>query len=165
MAEPSMFNAAIPGESLTAELGSRPWQNPPQIAKIEDVIDYYAERFVEPELSGDLINIMEEEIPLTVIANSMILTAVTEGIHTIDTGMLVSPLLMEFMETIAEEADIEYVTGLEEKKDNSILETLAASRAMKKVKEETVEDKPEEPKPSVQEPQPMRKGLMARGVM
>jgi len=167
MAEPSMFGAAIPGEGLTAELGSRPWQNPPQMAKIEDIIDYYSEKFIDPSIAGDLISIMEEEVPLTTLANSMIMTAVMEGIHTIDTGMLVSPLLIEFMETIGEQADIKYVTGLEEKPDNSILETLAATKAMQKVEEVNTDSKPmEEPKPSVEEEeQPMKKGLMARGSM
>ena len=35
------FDAPIPGESLTAELGSRPWQSPPQFATVEQALDYY----------------------------------------------------------------------------------------------------------------------------
>ena len=29
-----MFDGPIPGESLTAELGARPWQSPPQYAML-----------------------------------------------------------------------------------------------------------------------------------
>jgi hypothetical protein len=79
--------------------------------------------------------------------------------------MLVSPYLMELMELVAEQADIKYVTGLDEKEDNSILETLAATRGLKKA-EEKLEEKEETVKPPEEvEEQPMRKGLMARGVM
>ena len=30
-----IFDAPIPGMSLTAELGGRPWQSPPQYATVE----------------------------------------------------------------------------------------------------------------------------------
>ena len=160
-----MFNAAIPGEGLTSEMGSRPWQNPPSIAKADEAVEYYTEKLTDPKMAGDVISIMEEEIPLTVITNSIILSAVMEGVHTIDVGMLVSPYLMELMELVAEQADIKYVTGLDEKEDNSILETLAATRGLKKA-EEKLEEKEETVKPPEEiEEQPMRKGLMARGVM
>ena len=35
------FNAPIPGESLTHELGARPWQKPAQYSDINEVINYY----------------------------------------------------------------------------------------------------------------------------
>ena len=34
------FNAPIPGEMLTAELGARPWQRPPPFNTVEEVIDF-----------------------------------------------------------------------------------------------------------------------------
>ena len=146
-------------------MGSRPWQNPPSIAKADEAVEYYTEKLTDPKMAGELIVLMEEEIPLTVITNSIILSAVMEGVHTIDVGMLVSPYLMELMELVAEQADIKYVTGLDEKEDNSILETLAANRGLKKA-EEKLEEKEEIVKPPEEvEEQPMRKGLMARGVM
>ena len=38
------FDAPIPGQSLTAELGSRPWQTPSRFSTVDDTIDYYMER-------------------------------------------------------------------------------------------------------------------------
>ncbi len=35
--EPS-FNAPIPGQAMTAELGSRPWQRPPLYTTVEEAI-------------------------------------------------------------------------------------------------------------------------------
>ena len=38
------FDRPIPGQSLTAELGGRPWQSPPQYSNIDEVMDFYMER-------------------------------------------------------------------------------------------------------------------------
>ena len=38
------FDAPIPGQSLTAELGARPWQSKPQYSTVDETIDYYMER-------------------------------------------------------------------------------------------------------------------------
>ena len=34
------FSAPIPGMAMTRELGSRPWQRPPQYSTIEDVSSF-----------------------------------------------------------------------------------------------------------------------------
>jgi len=36
-----LLDAPIPGQSLTAELGGRPWQKPSEMNTLEDAIDYY----------------------------------------------------------------------------------------------------------------------------
>ena len=45
------FNAPIPGQGLTAELGARPWQTPPQYTTVEDALDYYIPRLESEEVS------------------------------------------------------------------------------------------------------------------
>ena len=45
--EEPLFDVPIPGQGLTAELGSRPWQNPPQLSTVDEAIDYYVERLTE----------------------------------------------------------------------------------------------------------------------
>ena len=41
-----MLDAPIPGQSLTHELGARPWQTPAQYATVEEALDYYIPRRV-----------------------------------------------------------------------------------------------------------------------
>ena len=43
------FNAPIPGEMLTAEMGARPWQRPPQFNTVEEVIDFYTDKLKDPK--------------------------------------------------------------------------------------------------------------------
>ena len=50
------FNRPIPGQNLTAELGSRPWQNPPQFSTVEDTIDYYIGQITTDGFTKSLIH-------------------------------------------------------------------------------------------------------------
>ena len=41
MAEEPTFDAPLPGMSLTAEVGSRPWQNAPKYGTVDEAIEHY----------------------------------------------------------------------------------------------------------------------------
>ena len=56
-------------------------------------------------------------IPVTTLANTIQLAGVMEGRHTIDVGMLATPVIMEIIINMAEGTDIEYSTGMERDKD------------------------------------------------
>ena len=108
------FDAPIPGQSLTHEVGARPWQQPAQYATVEEALEWYLSRFEQRDTTEELLNVMEMGIPLTVIANSLQLGAVLEGVHSIDVGVLVTPVLIEMMAYIAEQNGIDFKIGNEE---------------------------------------------------
>lgn len=161
--EPS-FDRPIPGMSLTAELGNRPWQQPPQYSTVEEALQWYIPRLTNPELLDQLLDVMETGIPLTTIANAMQTSGVMEGKHSLDVGMLIMPVLIETMAYLAEEAEIEYVAGsnIEASPDTPTESRIAL--AISKVREERGEE-PEEPEmkeqPEPQEEKPSS-GLMSR---
>ena len=94
------FDAPIPGMSLTAEFAARPWQSPPEIASVDDAIEYYLERMSTDDFADQLTDVMEMGVPVADIANTLQLGAVMEGVHTIDVGILVMPLLSKIGATI-----------------------------------------------------------------
>jgi len=157
--EPSI-DAPIPGMGMTHELGARPWQNAYQFTTIEEALDFYIPRLSSEEVRRKLFDVLEMGIPVTSVANSMQLSAVMEGKHSVDVGMLVIPILMEFIMLMADEVGIEYDDGM--KKDKGLRESsidLAMSRleqagikGLDPDKKDTVETKEEED----------TKGLMAR---
>ena len=100
------FDAPIPGESLTAELGSRPWQSPAQFPTVEQALDYYIPRLQSDEVSEQLLDVLEMGIPVTTVANSMRLGAVMEGKHSVDVGMLILPVLVELIMLIGDTAGV-----------------------------------------------------------
>jgi len=152
----------IPGQSLTHELRARPWQNPPQFNTVEESMDWYLERFDNPEIVQELLSIIEMGIPLSTIANSMQLGAVLQGVHNIDVGILIMPILIEIMKTLAEKTDTNYVMGDEPEKSESDRPSDAVlESALNKIKGMTVEDMPEEEDMEEEtDEEPM--GLMAR---
>lgn len=124
-----MFDAPIPGMSLTAELGGRPWQQPAQYTTVDETIEYYMSRMTSEEFMEQLVDLMETGVPVTTIANTIQLSGVMEGKHSVDTGMLVLPLLMELMMMLGDSAGIEYTSGLEDPDKNKTRDSLLVKYA------------------------------------
>ena len=129
------FDAPIPGMSLTHELGARPWQQPAQFPSVDEAIEYYMSRMTSEEFIDQLIDIMEMGEPITVIANTIQLSGVMEGKHTVDVGMLITPLLVELMMMLAESADIEYTSGLDDPDKNKTRKSLLTKYSLQYEKE------------------------------
>ena len=139
MAIPSKPNAPlldgpIPGQNLTAELGSRPWQTPPQFTTVEEALDYYIPRLQADEVTEQLLDVLEMGVPVTTVANTMQLASVMEGKHSVDVGMLVLPVLIEMIMLIADTAGIEYETGLQ--KDRTKVRGSLVSKALNRLQSE-----------------------------
>jgi hypothetical protein len=161
------FDAPIPGQSLTAELGSRPWQQPAQYTTVEEALDYYIPRLQSEEVSAQLLDVLEMGIPVTTVANTMQLGSVMEGKHSVDVGMLILPVLVELIMLIADTANVKYTSGLEKDKvTRSSLVDLAVTKFKEKDVDEDVSD-PSDAQPVIDS---MKKaaeervgGLMSRG--
>ena len=107
------FDRPIPGMSMTHELGARPWQQPAKYTTVEDASKYYITRMQDKQFTETLVNVLEMGVPITTLANTIQLSSVMQGLHSIDVGMLVLPVIMETIKLIADSADIEYNTGLD----------------------------------------------------
>jgi hypothetical protein len=154
--------AAPAGISWTAPDKSRPWQNPPKYVKLTDVIQFYMAVISSEDISDDLLDTLETKLPLSVIAEGMMLTNVDKGIHTIDAGILAMPIMMEMMKTIA------MIHGVDVKDYNSDYdkEETMSPRVMKQAIDKvfkTIKEPVEEVK-AVEEKAVPVKGLMARNI-
>ena len=163
-AEQPSFDAPIPGMSLTHELGARPWQSPAQFSNVEEVVEYYLERMSLEDFSDQLIDVMEMGVPVTDIANTLQLGGVMEGVHSIDTGILVIPLLIEMMMLIGDSAGVKYDSGLESNPNKDKMRKSKADKILRKL-ELKIDEKEDTPKKEMVEDKPemdMPTGLMAR---
>ena len=166
------FDRPIPGMGMTHELGARPWQTPPTYVTVDEAADYYVEKMSSPEFRDKLLDVMAMNVPLTTVANTMQLASVMEGLHTVDVGMLMIPILVEVMALIGDSADVDYVTGMDMQKEarpsmlNKIIEDVKAEMGESEDMDEgmatqqmpTEQPQEEEVMPTEEEP----KGLMAR---
>lgn len=141
---PDFLHQPIPGISLTGEPGNAPWEQPPKHTSLDEVVDYYSDRLVDEDMIVNVIDVIKRDVPLLTIAEGMIRTGIMEGMHTIDAGMLVKPILVELMIALAEIYGIKYVIQAEdidsmrampiEAIDKVVAETVTE---MQEVKEET----------------------------
>ena len=162
------FDAPIAGESMTFELGSRPWQQPAKHATVEEAIGFYLPRLESKEIVSGLLDTLEMGIPVVTVANTMQTGAVMEGIHSIDVGILILPALVEMISYIADEAGIDYVTGLEEGKEERISDAtiqLAVKRLEDKQKNKDKDSVIEMPEPAEKTEEPKEMGLMSRRML
>ena len=159
MAE-EIFDAPIPGMSLTHELGARPWQTPAQFPTVDEAIEYYMASMTSEEFMEQLIDVLEMGVPVTSIANSMQLSSVMEGKHSVDVGMLVVPLLMELIMMLGGSAGIEYETGLQNPDRNKARDSQLAKYAMQYQRALDEVDTKEMVAEETEDEQPT--GLMAR---
>jgi hypothetical protein len=159
-----MIDAPIAGQSLTAELGNRPWQQPPQYTTVEEALQFYIPRLTNPDMLDDLLNVMETGVPLTTLANAIQSSGVMEGKHSLDIGILIMPVLMETMAYLAEESGVEFESGTNKKiGSDKPSDALVASAV--KMAEKTIDKRKNKPKEEEQIEMELEEpsvGLMSR---
>jgi|TARA_R100001510_G_C7651052_1_gene208655 hypothetical protein len=155
-----MFDAPIPGMGMTHEVGGRPWQTPPQHSTVEEALDFYIPRLTSEDFIDQLLDVIEMGVPLTTIANSLQLSSVMQGKHSVDVGILVLPVLVELLSYIAESSNVKFVSGLDkEKKIKDSTVDLAASKV--DTIKENIEEAIDERLTNIAEEEPPS-GLMSR---
>ena len=119
--EVSDFAAPIPGNSLaTHSNGERPWERPPELASVEDALGYYFTNLNAADVIDDLMTVLDMGIAIKPVVETMYLSSVMKGIHNLDVGLLVEPVLTEFLATVAKSYDIDFKfsdTNPQEQKD------------------------------------------------
>ena len=111
--EPEL-DAPIAGMSLTHELGARPWQSPPQFPTLEEAADFYLTRIGDDKLMYNVLSVAESGVAIPTIAETLTLGGVMEGKHTIDTAVLVNPIITEYIKGLADTAGIQYTMDAQE---------------------------------------------------
>lgn len=169
------FSGPIPGQSLTREPGKYAWERPPEIVDPEQVVQLHLMRLSEEDRMQTILDALEFGVTdLYTLVKGMMRAAVSQGVHTIETGMLAAPVVHMYIKKTADAAGIEYNDGINEGSEREQAQKVrAAEMAKKKLKdldmEEPVMEAPEEvmmeemPEEPVQEEQ--TRGLMARGGM
>jgi len=173
-----MFNAPIPGQSLTTEPKNYPWENPPEYSNAEDALMWHMDRLDDPEKTKACLGLLELGLDVVTLTEGLLRGAVAEGIHTIDTSLIIGPVIHEYLTGTADAAGIDYKEGLSENKmDMDALNSQINEQEARKIledidNEEDIDLSPMEEEP-MQEEMPMEqpemqeekpKGLMARGV-
>ena len=172
-----MFNAPIPGESLTREPKNPPYERPPELADPEDALIYHIDKLTDERRMGGVVLALENGLDIRTVTEGILRKGVYDGIHNIDVSLIIGPAVHEYIKTTADMIGIEYKEGFEsDDKDRELayaLNSTRARKALEKIKADpqeavtAVEESQEEEVPEMGEPemdmeQPKPRGLMAR---
>lgn len=124
----SPFARPIPGASLTSKLGKYPYENPPDMVEIEDVMNHYMSKLADQEVIDDIALICELGVPIKPIVKSLVTSQQMEGRHSIDAGLIVAPVLHEFIKQAVE------ATGITVKDDDRDYQKEAEAKEMQRFK-------------------------------
>jgi|TARA_R100001480_G_scaffold137379_1_gene134444 hypothetical protein len=155
------FDAPVPGTGMTHEVGARPWQQPAQYTKIDEVAQLYVAQMQDEVFMENTLNLLETKMPVTMIANALQTANVMNGVHSIDVGVLSLPIIMEMIMLIADTEGIEYVTGTE-RNIEAELQDSSIQAAIQQVEDETRMAREEEP---IQEEEQVEMENMSTGLM
>jgi hypothetical protein len=120
---------------------------------VNEVAQGYVTNLSSANMINSTLDAIETGVPLAALANAMMLSGVASGIHTIDTGILVIPVIVEMLKTTAELHGVKYQV-FEDDEGAGTIPDRVVKQAMKKASSAVVEE--------VVEPEVELSGLMAR---
>jgi hypothetical protein len=160
---------AVPGSSLTAEPKSRPWRRPYRYSSIDDVAMHYLTIMMDPRFSEGL----KEQVdvyPLALITDILVQASTMEGVHSVDLGALVSPIIIETMKALLDQEGVSYKVGderdlptISDVELRKIRNELAGSDDLEEADfSEPATEEVEQPEAEEQEEDTLPMGLMSR---
>jgi len=153
--DPAMLQGAIPGMSLTKEPGSMPWENPPELSTIDEVINFYLEKLLHPETEDLLLLVLDEGMSIERVAEFLSTSGTMNGRHSLDLAFLVDPFIRELIRYIAETANVSYIESYSERQKKGALPYRQVRKVIKEVFEEM-------PQTVTEAPTKIPTGLMAK---
>lgn len=162
-----MFQAPIPGESLTRPPKQFPWERPPEMNDPEEVMQFYIDKLTDSDRMSAIMDTLEVGMTIRDVTEGIVRVGVSEGMHSIDVGILVSPVIHQYIKSVAKALRIDYDEGFVDKKQQAedqkkvmYLKTKLAAQQQKELVQEIKQEAPAVEEEVVVETKP--KGLMTR---
>ena len=156
-ADSAYLNRPIAGMSLTTEPGNRPWEKPPQLVTVEEAIEYYTKRILDPDSHDSVLDVLDAGLPVANLASILTKTSVMNGVHTIDVAVLVTPVIEELINTVADIHGVPFISSFEDLAKKATISNRQAKMIVREVT--AAKNKPAATTaPEATEP----KGLMAK---
>ena len=180
-----LFQAPIPGQSLTDEPKNSPWESPPDINTVEEATEYYIKKLSKPDVLDDVALVFQLGGTLRNVSETLATMGTMQGVHSVDVQMLVAPVVAEYLRMamltygIEVQDDLVSDEELSLAKENARMDTLIAAAIEQSIKENGADEgtqllegmakaeekmtEGEDVAPEMTQEEEAPQGLMARG--
>jgi hypothetical protein len=110
-----MFDAPIAGANYAADTRNYPWHRPPDIVNYDDGVGYLIERMKEPEQLELVFSLLDIDAHVSTVVTSLLMQGISRGKFSIDLAVLMAGPLARYISIIADEQDIKYEMGVNDK--------------------------------------------------
>lgn len=91
----NLFDAPIPGQSLTQQPGSSPWEMPPKFTSPDDALEFTFEKLTNPAEATKLALMLKKGIPAEYIANNLLFVGASQALWNMDVALLIKKTLVQ----------------------------------------------------------------------
>lgn len=127
-----MQTGVIPLYSLTQDRKKYKFNQPPHLEDFDEIVQWYIERLSRENVIDDVLFLLETGLPLKNVVNLIVRSVVMEGIHIIEQGFLVKPVIFEYLKGIADDAGIDYQEEFSTKAEDDEKSLMKAAALAKK---------------------------------
>ena len=92
---PNLLTGPIPGMSLTSEPGAYPWENPSQLNTLDEAVEYYSEKILQPEVEDKVLIALDDGTSAEKLAEMLAISGTMNGIHSLDIAYIIMPYIKE----------------------------------------------------------------------
>ena len=156
----NIFDAPIPGESLTDTPGNASWEHPPQFTNVNEAAEHIWDKLHDRNLLQQVITFLEDGIPVEAIARMILFSGFTEGKWTPDVAILLAEVVFKQIMAIGMRAEIPKMKMFMEDQSNNQFHQAFAKFNIKKQKAK--ETSTEEAKEFAEE---IKKEITSSGLM
>ena len=158
----NIFDAPIPGESLTDTPGNASWEHPPQFTNVNEAAEHIWNKLHDKNLLQQVITFLEDDIPVEAIARMILFSGFTEGKWTPDVALLLAEAVFNQILAIGIRAEIPKMKMfMEDQSNNQFHRSFAKFNIKKQRAKEASTEEAEEFAEEIKE-EITSSGLMAR---
>lgn len=93
----NLFQAPIPGQSLTDTPRNAPWERPSEYNTVEDAVTHYIRTLSDDNTMDDIAMAFEMGADLKTMTEVLMLSGSMKGLHTVEVGMLAGPVVASYI--------------------------------------------------------------------
>jgi hypothetical protein len=103
------FDAPVPGQSLTDTPQNYPWEHTPKHTNINEAAETIFRGLTTEDAAMNLLAMLKTGVPVEALTRTLIFTGFVEGKFNPDLGILLAPIVMNIIISIAKRAGLKEI--------------------------------------------------------